>query len=178
MRTEDFEQAYEEHAQALYGFLVYRTGDPTLAEDLVADTFERVLRARRPFDKRKGGQKTWLYAIALNRLRDVARRQEVESRALQAVSDNGASANGASTNGHAERFETRQIVMTALEALGDDEREVVALRYGADLRLNEIAEVIGTPRSTVEGRLYRGLRRLRSELERESRIVPDVGSMP
>lgn len=173
MRAEDFEQAYEEHAQALYAFLVYRTGDPTLAEDLVADTFERVLRAGRPFDKRKGGQKTWLYAIALNRLRDVTRRQEVESRALQVVSQNGAS-----TNGHAERFETRHIVMTALEALGDEEREVVALRYGADLRLHEIAEVIGKPRSTVEGRLYRGLRRLRSELERESRTVTDVGFMP
>jgi RNA polymerase sigma factor (sigma-70 family) len=173
MRSEDFEQAYDEHAQGLYAFLVYRTGDPTLAEDLVADTFERVLRARRSFDKRKSGEKSWLYAIALNRLRDVTRRQGVESRALQLASENGASANG-----HSERLETRQVVMTALQALPDEEREVVALRYGADLRLAEIAAVIGKPRSTVEGRLYRGLRRLRSELERESRTLTDVGSMP
>lgn len=174
MKTEDFEQLYEEHAGALYGFLAYRTGDAALAEDLVADTFERVLTARSPFDKRKASQKTWLYSIALNRLRDVARRRQVESRALEL-----ASGNGTPSNGHAgtEQVATRQLIMAAVAALQDDEREVIALRYGADMRLEEIAKLIGKPRSTVEGRLYRGLSRLRSELERESRAVTNVGSM-
>ena len=174
MRTEEFEQLYEEHAAGLYGFLAYRTGDSSLAEDLVADTFERVLTARRPFDRRKASQKTWLYSIALNRLRDVARREEIEIRAL------AASSNGNGTNGHEaiEQVATRQVIMAALATLEETEREVIALRYGADLRLEEIAKVIGKRRSTVEGRLYRGLRRLRSELERESRALADVGSMP
>ena len=66
MRDDEFERLYAEHAQPLFGFLVYRTGDRALAEDLVADTFERALRARRRFDRRRGSQKTWLYAIALN----------------------------------------------------------------------------------------------------------------
>jgi RNA polymerase sigma factor (sigma-70 family) len=175
MQTEDFEQLYEEHAAGLYGFLAYRTGDASLAEDLVADTFERVLTARRPFDRRKASQKTWLYSIALNRLRDVARREEVEVRAL-AASSNGHH----SENGHEaiERVATRQVIMAALATLEESEREVIALRYGADLRLEEIAKVIGKRRSTVEGRLYRGLRRLRSELERESRTLVDVGWVP
>jgi RNA polymerase sigma-70 factor (ECF subfamily) len=174
MRTEEFEQLYEEHAAGLYGFLAYRTGDSSLAEDLVADTFERVLTARRPFDRRKASRKTWLYSIALNRLRDVARREEIEIRAL------AASSNGNGTNGHEaiEQVATRQVIMAALATLEETEREVIALRYGADLRLEEIAKVIGKRRSTVEGRLYRGLRRLRSELERESRALADVGSMP
>jgi RNA polymerase sigma-70 factor (ECF subfamily) len=179
MRTEEFEQLYEEHAGGLYGFLAYRTGDAALAEDLVADTFERVLTARRPFDRRQASRKTWLYSIALNRLRDVARREEVESRAL-AASSNGQAGNGHAGNGHEaiERIATRQVIMAALATLEETEREVIALRYGADLRLEEIAKVIGKRRSTVEGRLYRGLRRLRSELERESRAIVDVGSMP
>jgi RNA polymerase sigma factor (sigma-70 family) len=175
MRTDDFEQLYAEHAQGLFGFLAYRTGDVTLAEDLVADTFERVLTARRPFDKRKACEKTWLYSIALNRLRDVSRRQEAEGRALRLASSNGTPGNG---HVDMEAIATRQMIMAGLDSLGDDEREVVALRYGADLRLEEIAKVIGKPRTTVEGRLYRGLRRLRSELERESRTVPDVRSIP
>jgi RNA polymerase sigma-70 factor (ECF subfamily) len=175
MRIEHFEQLYAEHAQGLFGFLAYRTGDPTLTEDLVADTFERVLTARRVFDRRKGGEKTWLYSIALNRLRDVSRRQEAERRALER-----ASSNGTSGNGHVglEEIATRQVIMAALDSLGDEEREVVALRYGADLRLGEIAKLIRKPRSTVEGRLYRALRRLRSELEREARTVSDVSSIP
>src|SRR5919107_5496712 len=78
MRRDDFERLYEEHAQPLYGFLAYRTGDSALAEDLLADTFERALRARRRFDPRRAGEKTWLYAIALNLLRDGVRRTRAE----------------------------------------------------------------------------------------------------
>src|SRR3954470_6331520 len=61
-----FERLYAEHAGPLLAFLTYRTGDAVLAEDLLADTFERVLRARRRFDPRRGSQKAWLYTIALN----------------------------------------------------------------------------------------------------------------
>ena len=58
----------------------------------------------------------------------------------------------------------RDQVHRALAGLSDDERECVALRYGADLKLEEIAELVGEPRTTVEGRVYRGLKRLRDEL--------------
>jgi RNA polymerase sigma factor (sigma-70 family) len=164
MKTENFERLYEEHAQGLYGFLAYRTGDVTLAEDLVADTFERVLTARRPFDRRRGSEKTWIYSIALNLLRDAARRSAAESRAIARVED-GNGHNG--HNGHhgMEQAETRQVIVAALATLGDDEREALSLRYGADLSLSTIAKVIGKPRSTVEGRVYRGLKQMRAELD-------------
>ena len=60
MRAADFERIYDAHAQGLFAFLIYRTGDRAVAEDLVADTFERALRARRRFDLRRGGEKAWL----------------------------------------------------------------------------------------------------------------------
>ena len=65
MRQHDFERLYAEHAAPLLAFLDYRTGDRALAEDLLADTFERVLRSRRPFDPRRGSEKAWLYTIVL-----------------------------------------------------------------------------------------------------------------
>ena len=164
MRTQDFERLYEEHAGPLFSFLAYRTGDVTLAEDLVADTFERVLTAKRSFNPRKGAEKTWIYTIALNRLRDVARRSAVERGALEHMHANGA-------NGHNgfESVEIRHVVMAALSAVSEEEREALSLRYGADLSLEEIAKVIGKPRSTVEGRVYKGLKRLRAEFERAER---------
>src|SRR4051794_17447885 len=85
VRQESFERLYEDHAEQLLGFLVYRTGDRALAEDLMADTFERVLRARRPFDRRRAKEKTWLYAIAMNLVRDHQRRKGAEGRALERV---------------------------------------------------------------------------------------------
>src|SRR5687767_3661685 len=123
MRDEDFERLYGEHAEPLFGFLVYRTGDRETAEDVLADTFERVLAARRPFDPRKASEKTWLYTIALNVLRDRIRKGAAEDRALERIDNPGADA---SPSDPAERDELRR----ALRALSDEEREAIALRYG------------------------------------------------
>jgi RNA polymerase sigma factor (sigma-70 family) len=173
MKPDHFERLYEEHAQGLYGFLAYRTGDATLAEDLVADTFERVLTSRRPFDRRKGSEKTWIYAIAMNRLRDVARRAATEDRAVGLLTNGNGNGNGHNGLEHAE---TRQLIMAALSKLGDDEREALSLRYGADLSLSTIAKLIGKPRSTVEGRVYRGLKHMRAELGGDGAGLSFVGA--
>src|SRR5436189_5093032 len=85
MRSEDFERLYGEHAASLLAFLEYRTGNIELARDVHADTFERVLKTRFRFDPRKGSEKTWLYSIALNVLRDQGRRRAAEARAMDRV---------------------------------------------------------------------------------------------
>jgi DNA-directed RNA polymerase specialized sigma24 family protein len=54
MNDDDFERLYADEAAGLFSFLAYRTGDRALAEDLLADAFERALRARRRFDLRRG----------------------------------------------------------------------------------------------------------------------------
>jgi RNA polymerase sigma factor (sigma-70 family) len=162
VRDDDFERLYAAHAGPLLGFLVYRTGDRVLAEDVVADTFERVLRTRFRFDPRKSSEKTWIYTIALNLLRDHARRSVVESQALErAVQPVGGGP------GPLDGVEERDELGRALDQLSPEEREAVALRYGADLTLPEIAKVVGEPRATVHGRVYRGLRKMRQELDGE-----------
>ena len=162
MRQADFERLYEEHAQGLFAFLSYRTGDRALAEDLVADTFERALKARRRFDPRRGSEKTWLYSIALNRLRDQGRRAGAEGRATERLAT---AAPSHDEGGATERVETRATLAGALEVLTAEEREAVALRFGADLSLREMARVSGVRVTTAEGRLYRALGKLRDALE-------------
>ena len=159
MRDDEFERLYAAEAQGLYGVLAYRTGDRSLAEDLLADTFERALRSRRRFDRRRGSAKTWLYAIALNVLRDQARRAAAEGRALERV---GPAPAGAADVGDA--VEHRDVVQRALATLSPEEREAIALRFGAELTVPEIAEALREPLTTVEGRVYRALRKLRGEL--------------
>jgi RNA polymerase sigma-70 factor (ECF subfamily) len=159
MRAQDFERLFAEHAKPLFAFLVYRCEDRALAEDVLADTFERALRARARFDRRKASQKTWLYSIAMNRLRDEVRRHGAEQRAVERaglalpmVGDEYA------------RISSRDELRSALALLSDDEREVIALRFGGGLTVPEIARVTGERRTTAEGRLYRGLARMRDEL--------------
>jgi RNA polymerase sigma-70 factor, ECF subfamily len=160
MRQEDFERLYEAHAGPLLAFLEYRTGDLELARDVHADAFERVLTTRRRFDPRRGSEKTWLYSIALNRLRDHYRRKAAEGRALDRV----AAGTGAPLSPDMDAVEDREAIASALASLSDEEREAVALRYGADLSIREIARIAKTRETAVKGRLHRGLRKLREEL--------------
>jgi RNA polymerase sigma-70 factor (ECF subfamily) len=153
--AEAFDRLYTEHAAGLLAFLTYQTGDRALAEDIVADSFERVLTARSGW-RGHSGQKTWLYAIAMNRLRDLARRRGAESRAIERVAVNTGFAYD-----EIDAVGDRDMLQRALQTLSEEERAVVALRFGADLTLGEIAEVLEERQSTVEGRLYRALRRLR-----------------
>ncbi|MEA2386251.1 MAG: hypothetical protein QOJ22_425 [Thermoleophilaceae bacterium] len=159
MQPDDFERLYEEHAQALFGFLAYRTGDRSLAEDILADTFERALRARARFDRRKASEKTWLYTIALNLLRDHARRKTSETRALERIPHEAAA-----PPDRLAGVEHRDEVQRALAILSDEEREALALRFGADLTVPEMAKLLGEPLPRVEGRVYRSLRKLREEM--------------
>jgi RNA polymerase sigma factor (sigma-70 family) len=161
MRDDAFERLYAEHAQALFGFLSYRTGDRTLAEHLLADTFERALRARARFDRRKASEKTWLYAIALNCLRDHARRRAAEGRALERV----AAGPGPASGGEFEHVAERDLLEHGLATLSEQEREAIALRFGADLTVPEIAKLTGERLTTVEGRVYRALRKLREAMD-------------
>jgi RNA polymerase sigma-70 factor (ECF subfamily) len=162
MRQEQFERMYTEHAGPLLAFLVYRTGDRVLSEDLVADTFERVLTTRRGFERRRGSEKTWLYTIALNLLRDHARHEAAGARATQRIA---AGHSRASPTGGFQRVEQRDELQAAMATLSEEEREAVALRFGADMTVPEIASLKRDKLTTIEGRVYRALRKLRDQLE-------------
>lgn len=155
MKADEFERLYSAEAQGLFAFLVYRTGDRALAEDLLADAFERALRGK--FNPRRGSAKTWLYAIGLNVLRDHARRAAAEGRAYARV------VSGEGRDPFAG-VEARDELGRALAGLAAEEREAIALRFGAELTLPEMADVLGLPLTTVEGRVYRALRKLREAL--------------
>ena len=160
MKRDEFERLYADHAQDLFGFLVYRTGDRPLAEDLLADTFERAFAARRRFDPRRARAKTWLYAIATNLLRDRIRRAATEARALERAHAGGT----AVAMPEADSADERAALQQALAGLTDEEREAISLRYGGDLSTREAARVAGVKLTTLEGRIARGLRKLRDEL--------------
>jgi RNA polymerase sigma-70 factor, ECF subfamily len=157
LKDDEFERLYSAEAQGLFAFLAYRTGDRVLAEDLLADAFERALRGK--FNPRRASAKTWLYSIALNVLRDHVRRVAAEGRAYARV-DVGSAEGGDPFAG----VEVRDELMRALSALAAEEREAIALRYGSDLTVPEMASVLGVPLTTVEGRVYRALRKLREAL--------------
>ncbi|MGH2969769.1 MAG: RNA polymerase sigma factor, partial [Solirubrobacteraceae bacterium] len=64
----------------------------------------------------------------------------------------------------ADAIERRDSLQRAIASLAEEEREAIALRFGADLTVPEMAELLGQPLTTMEGRVYRALRKLRERL--------------
>ena len=132
VRDQDIEQLFAEHSQRLYAFVAYRTGDRAVAEEIVGDTFERVVRMRRRFDRRKGSEQSWIYVIALNLVTDHQRRARTERRVLDSY---GHAGERTSEHDEFSGVADRDEIVRALARLEPGVREVLALRYGADLRL-------------------------------------------
>ena len=139
----------------VYAYVAYRIGDGPAAEDVTSDVFERALRYRDRFDARRGEPVAWLLGIARRSIADelAARPELAEPVELPAHGDLAADA--------ARRIDLAR----ALVALGERDRELVALRYGADLTARQIATVTGSRTNAVEVALHRALARLRVSLE-------------
>lgn len=169
--SSDFARVYDEHVWVVYGFLAYRVGDRDTVEDLTQATFERALRAWARFDPRRGSERTWLLTIAHRLLIDHHRRTRriqvgpVDERLLPSVA------------GPEEQISYSPELIAALGQLGEREREILALRYGADLSGPEIASLLGLSLANVQQITSRSLRKLR-ELLGENQGVQSASSAP
>lgn len=154
----DLERLYREHATSLLAFLLRHTDDHELAEDVVAETFVRLLRHWERYDDGRASEQAWMRAIGLNCLRTKWRRDAVERRVLATFGT--AEARPAPTDEIAER----DAVERARRTLTLVEREAIVMHYDLGLRVREISVCTGRPVATIESRLTRALSKLRAEL--------------
>ena len=158
----------EQYQHRLYRYLLFLTGNPALAEDLFQETWIRVLERGSQYNA-KSKFESWLFAIARNLVIDASRRKKMASledlgnpETDQAYDppDNGA----VSALQLLVTRENQQAVQVSLLKIAPYYREVLVLRFHEELNLEEIAEVLSTPVSTVKSRLYRGLTAMKSAL--------------
>ncbi len=128
------------------------------AEDLTQATFERALRAWPRYTPARAPVAVWLLAIARNLLIDHGRRRRPTPVGLTDELP------AESAPGPEDRFAGSPELARALAALNDREREVLALRYGADLPGPEVAALLGLTVANVQQINSRALRRLREQL--------------
>jgi len=148
-----FAEVVAEQLDAVYGYLVYLTGDRSAAEDLAAETFEKAFRSWRRFDPRRSSPRTWLcriaHNVAVDWLRAESRRRRRED--LYAREPDVVGELGDGLPGPLEQ---------ALRELSPGEREVVALRVLLDLDGPSAARVLGISHTACSTRLSRALKRL------------------
>ena len=140
----------------VYAYAAYRLGDGQDAEDATSETFERALRYRESYDPTKGEPIAWLLGIARRCVNaTLASRAETCHDAPEPVDDVELE----------QRSIARVSVAGAAAKLGARDRELIALRYGADLTAAQIAERLGVTTNAAEVALHRALERLRAHLQ-------------
>lgn len=154
----------------LYRYLLRLVRRPVVAEDLFQQTWLRVAQNIRGYDPRRNFE-AWLFAVARHLAIDHLRRYAPESLDEPLPSGEPASeriaANAPSALDLVLLRERTGLVATAVSELPVMYREVLTLRFEEEMKLEEIAELLAAPLSTVKTRLRRALEALRRKLEKE-----------
>jgi RNA polymerase sigma-70 factor (ECF subfamily) len=146
----------------VYAYAAYRLGDGPDAEDVTSETFERALRYRKSYDPQKGEPVAWLLGIAKRCIDGSYSNTEFATEDIDAPDASDLE----------EETIRRLTVSRAVATLDERDRELIALRYGADLTARQIAELLGARTNAIEVALHRALGRLRGFLGAEDEMEP------
>ena len=170
-----FEVLLRRHRTAVFNFILRFTGDRTKAEDLLQETWLKVVRSAPQYET-KAKFTTWAFTIARNLCVDLKRREVFrKTESLDGTAGEGEDERPAhepaseepsanpERSAHAARL--RPAVEKALASLPPEQREVFVLREISGLAFKEIAEATGTPENTVKSRMRYALEGLRRSLD-------------
>lgn len=148
------EALFDEHWVTAWRAAYSVTGRSDLADDAAQDAFVGASRSLATFDRsRPFGP--WIAKVALNRARDLLRAER--RRNLASLDETTEAPARADVTG----------LLAAVEALPQEQREVVVLHHVLGFKLSEVAEIVGAPEGTVTSRLGRGVARVRKNMEAE-----------
>jgi len=162
----DFAAICEENLDGVLGYLLYLSGNRAVAEDLVAETFERALRRLKRFDPRRGTARTWLLTLARSTALDHFRSEERRTRreGTYALLEREADEGEIFGHGFSPALEA------ALRSISAGEREVVALRVLLDLDGETAARMLGISPTACSTRLHRALQKLEERVRDDVRV--------
>jgi RNA polymerase sigma-70 factor (ECF subfamily) len=149
---------FETHFERVYRYAFARLRDRAEAEDLTQQVFERMIRSIRGYEPRGAPFVSWLFRIAHNMLVDRVRRARTEERSY------------ASAAADFDFVDPEERALTQLEAgdvaellekLSDAQRQVLHLRFAAELNVAETAHVMQRSVDAVKSLQYSALKALR-----------------
>lgn len=156
----------------VYGLLYRMTGSREDADDLLQETFLRMVRTIGQYEH-NGRFEAWLFRISANLARDRLRRRRRRAATIGLDGESGEEETATEDRALAYdqppdfallRSESQQRVVAALDSLSEREREIVLLRHYAELSFREIAELLNIPLGTALARVHRALTRMRKAL--------------
>lgn len=156
-------ELYQRYRQPVFGFLWNQThGNQQLSEDILQDTFERVLKYKHSFRANQHSFKAWIFTIARNALKDRQKRQpktdELNGFAHPAINAN-------TVTQLLDHEDTQAAIKNAMKQLKPAQREILDLAWKRELKYKEIARITDTTENNVKVKMHRAVKQLKSLLK-------------
>lgn len=161
----DFTYIFETYYKRVYNYIYYRVNCHYTAEDLTSQVFEKIMLKIDTYSKAKSPFEVWLFAIARNTINDYFRRSK-KYKFLSIDSIKELVTKKKTPEDIVEKSETNDELLKALKTLDAREQNIIALKFGAELKNVEIAEILGLTEGNIGVILYRTMKKLKRELER------------
>lgn len=161
--TDAFGELYDRYVDTVHRYVLFRTGDRELANDITSETFLRALRRIGSVSYQGRDVGAWFVTIARNIVLDHVKSSRYK---LEVVTDEVAEsplAARAAEDGPEQRAlagATRNALLQCIAALGDDQRECIVLRFIQGLSLSETAEIMHRNEGAIKALQHRAVRRL------------------
>ncbi len=155
-----FAQIYDRYAKPLYRYIYFRVGDADLAEDLQSEVFLRAFESLDRYEDRGWPFSAWLYRIARDRTIDMLRRRRFRQTVPLESWSGACEGPDHEVTARLDYEELRR----HLCSLTDDQRQVIYLRFMANLSVQEVALRLGRSEGAVKALQHRGLQSLARRL--------------
>ncbi|MFB0554230.1 MAG: RNA polymerase sigma factor [Phycisphaerae bacterium] len=157
-----FVRLYRSHYDAVFRYCVHRLFERTAAEDVTSDVFLKVVENIHSFRGNERQFRNWLYRIATNAVNNYLRKTARRNHLLK-VTREKANSQGTDCGESAEKL---ALLREAVFSLKPRYQTIITLRFFENLKLTEIAEVLGSSPGTVRSQLARALAKLRKVLDK------------
>ena len=161
-----FEELFRRYGKKLYNLFLRSLNKTEPAQDLLQECFLRVIEARGRYQpKPKKAFSNWIFTIAMNLIRDKYREQT--RRKMESISESlepEINFHDESIHKDLEKIQTEEAVVTAMNTLPKEQREIIILSKYQDFSFSEIAEILNISPAAAKQKAYRGMQNLRKKL--------------
>ena len=166
MDMASFEKFYSDYYDKVFRYILKKTGDFHISEDLTMDTFTACYKHFENYDDKRASLGTWVYTIASNKLKNYYRDKkdfdELDDKAL--ISNDMEDMVIEAT--HIENL--RDILADALETLNETQQMVIVLKYFKNKKSNEISQMTGLSSANVRAIASRAVQKLKDYFDKRS----------
>ncbi|WP_326828354.1 ECF subfamily RNA polymerase sigma factor, BldN family [Tissierella pigra] len=165
-KEKEFTSIFEAYYKRVYNYIYYRVRCYYTAEDLTSQVFEKIMLKIDTYSEKKSPFEVWLFAIARNTVNDYFRSSQKHTFiSIDTIKE--LISRKKNPEDMVAISETNEELFKALTILNKKERNIIELKFGAELKNKEIAEILNITEGNVGIILYRTMKKLNKELKKE-----------